>query len=102
MLGLFSRKIIKEIPKYFGYKEEDMVILVCILVFLFAEAVQCVISDAEARRRNEYKIEERRHKELVEATRKRSSTGTRKVTRRRVAKQGNVILGEEITEEYDE
>ena len=62
----------------------------------------------------DYDIEERRHTERLEAIdrqteqikelmEKREVKNKKKVaTRRRFVRQGDIILGEEITEEYDE
>lgn len=74
-----------------------MLIITCLLIIFFCLYENAVEADEKARRYNENLRKERRHKELLEATKKRSSN--RKYTQRRVVKKGDVTLGEEIIEE---
>ena len=75
-----------------------MIILICLIVIFFCLYDGAVEADNEARRYNDNLREERRHRELIEATKKRNN-GNKKYTQRRIVKKGDVTLGEEIIEE---
>lgn len=77
-----------------------MVILICILFIIWCIDGICSDSDRKAERHNDNLRAERRHRELIEATKKRRSN--KRFTRRRVVKNKDLTLGEEIIEEYED
>ena len=80
-----------------------MILLVCLILFIWAVSGLCADYDHEDERRYDYELAERRHKERLQAIeRARKSNNRHKTTHRRVVKKGDVTLGEEITEEYFE
>ena len=76
-----------------------MVLIVCLIIFIWSVSSLCSDYDHEYEREFDYQQEERRHKELIEATKKSS---TRKRTRT-VAKDsfGNIIAQEIIEDAGD-
>lgn len=90
-----------------------MLLLLGIILIIYGIGGLCADHDHYIERHNDYVREERRHRERIEAIseqtkqiqewRRLAEKGTkRRMTRRRIMKQGDITLGEEITEEYDE
>lgn len=75
-----------------------MILLICLIVFIFSVLGSAWEADMEERRKEDYRTAERRHRELMQ----KRNESRRKVTTRRVVHKDDVTLGEEIVEEFYE
>lgn len=88
-----------------------MIILICILVIFWAldgmskDSVESANRDydrflEEQRHRERMEAEEERFNRFLESSNSRGNSYSHKITRRRIAKEGDLMYGEEETEEY--
>lgn len=75
-----------------------MILIICLIIFIWSVSSLCSDYDHEYERKFDYQQEERRHKELIEATKKSSA---RKRTRTVVKDSFGNIIAQEIIEDID-
>lgn len=75
-----------------------MILIICIILFIWACDVSAQEHDNEVRRKRDYETAERRHREKLEALHKRPET-RRKVTRTVAKDEHGRCVAQEIVEE---
>ena len=75
-----------------------MIILICIIIFIFLAYDGACEADHIEERRKDYRDAERRHNEIVNAVKSRKKRTVRHIARDEKGR----FVGEEITEEYSE
>ena len=76
-----------------------MILILRLIGIVWGTAALCDDYDHEAERRNDYRIDERHHREKLEAIRNSSSRGTIRRTRTIVKDEYGRILAQEVEEE---
>lgn len=81
-----------------------MVILICIVIFIACLWSACSDADAQDLREWQYEVDERRHQELLEATRRKSNPPSVHKRTRTVARDeyGRTVMQEIEEGDYDE